>query len=393
MEQEPLETQRVALLVTCAATLQIAEGFIPQPLPGLKLGLANMVTLIVLINLGFRAAMEIALLRTLLASLVLGTFLSSSFILSFAGAIASTAVMGLLYRPAALGRGWHLGLVGISVAGALTHCLVQLVLVFLLLIRHAGIFVLLPWLMIGAVATGWITGLIAVRVCSKLQTTPTTDPAPTWHMLPPATQASSQALGPRTKIMTMLIFTVATLLAQALWSFAALLGFALLMVTVSKVPSQLLLRNIRRLVPVLCIAIVLPCLFTHTGAPLLEADAVVITRDGCIAGGTFCVRILLLMLGAASLTTTTPAELTTGLIFLLRPLRYGGVNIERHATIMAFALAAMPIAWEQSCLAIKNKNLRGKKLRDFLPALADALTPLCGPAFVQNATEGGPRWR
>ena len=88
---------QVALLVALACVLQISESLIPHPIPGLRLGLANMITLTALVVLGFKYALEIAILRTILSSFILGTFMSPGFFLSFAGAIISTLVMGFFF--------------------------------------------------------------------------------------------------------------------------------------------------------------------------------------------------------------------------------------------------------------------------------------------------------
>ena len=66
-------TARLALLAAIAAVLQIAEGLIPRPLPWLRLGLANGVTLLALHRLGFGSACAVTIVRILLGALTLGT--------------------------------------------------------------------------------------------------------------------------------------------------------------------------------------------------------------------------------------------------------------------------------------------------------------------------------
>jgi len=98
---DPSGARRSAALVATACVLQVAESFIPHPVPGVRLGLANIVTLVTLAELGFAAALEVALLRTVVASLVLGSFLTPGFLLSFFSAAASTAVMWVLLSVSA----------------------------------------------------------------------------------------------------------------------------------------------------------------------------------------------------------------------------------------------------------------------------------------------------
>src|SRR4030042_1187275 len=140
------QIKETAFLVACASVLQIAESLFPHPIPGIRLGLANIMTLVALVSIGFGAALEIAVFRTVISSFILGTFLSPSFFLSFSGALMSALVMGLTYQLSFVNRKVYLSFVGISVAGSITHNLVQISLVYFILIRHTGIFYLLPWL-------------------------------------------------------------------------------------------------------------------------------------------------------------------------------------------------------------------------------------------------------
>ena len=150
---------RLAMLVAGAAALHALEGLIPNPFmvslgPGAKLGLANVVTVAVVMRYGLRDAMVVAVLRALLGSLMGGAFLTLGFFLSLSGAVVSAAGMGLAFL--ALGKG--LSAVGLSLLGALLHNLTQLT-VASLLARHFGLFVHLPYLMLMAIPTGYFVGV------------------------------------------------------------------------------------------------------------------------------------------------------------------------------------------------------------------------------------------
>lgn len=151
---------RLALLVAGAAALHTAEGWLPNPLmvslgPGAKLGLANVVTVAVVMHYGLRDALLVAVLRALLGSLLGGTFLTLGFFLSLSGAVVSAAGMGLAY----LMLSNRLSAVGLSLLGALLHNLAQLT-VASLLARHFGLFVHLPYLMVMAIPTGYFVGVM-----------------------------------------------------------------------------------------------------------------------------------------------------------------------------------------------------------------------------------------
>lgn len=151
---------QLSLLVAAGIALHIFEAMLPvlqwMPVPGAKLGLANIVTLLTLVLIGYREAVLVVLLRSFLASLLAGTFLTTTFFLSFAGALGSGIVMGLVYTVA---RG-RLSVVGVSVCGAVTHNVCQL-LVAAFLIQQAGIFMYLPYLLLFALPTGYFTGIVA----------------------------------------------------------------------------------------------------------------------------------------------------------------------------------------------------------------------------------------
>ena len=80
------QDHRIAWLTALAITIHIAESALPSPLPGIKPGLANVVTIVALVQYGWGTAAWVALLRVLIGSLLIGTFLSPTFLLSLAGA-------------------------------------------------------------------------------------------------------------------------------------------------------------------------------------------------------------------------------------------------------------------------------------------------------------------
>ena len=148
---------RLAWLAAFAVALHLLEAALPPVIPGLKPGLANVVTVSALCLWGWRTAATVSLLRVVVASLLLGTLLSPAFWLSLGGAVGALIALGL-------GRGVPtagLGPVGYSLLAALGHIGGQLGVAYLLLIQHAGIWALAPVLAAGAVITGTINGLAA----------------------------------------------------------------------------------------------------------------------------------------------------------------------------------------------------------------------------------------
>ena len=146
----------VAILVALATVLHIIEALFPSPLPipGAKLGLANIVTLLTLVLFGWKTGFQVAFLRIMLGSLISGSFLTTGFFLSFSGAMASALIMALcLYFFSGF------SIIGVSLAGAVFHNLGQLVMASLI-IEHIGIFYYLPVLLLASIPTGILTGLL-----------------------------------------------------------------------------------------------------------------------------------------------------------------------------------------------------------------------------------------
>jgi heptaprenyl diphosphate synthase len=153
---------KTSILVALASVLHAVEALIPLSsiaVPGAKLGLANIVALYAVLTMGLGQAMTISFLRTLIGSLLGGTFLNIGYYLSTSGALASTLVM---YAVSRVGTG-RISIVGVSVLGAITHNLTQL-LVAATLLRSAGVLFYLPYLLFFAIPTGIFIGLTGGRI-------------------------------------------------------------------------------------------------------------------------------------------------------------------------------------------------------------------------------------
>lgn len=154
----------VAGYAALAIGIHILESAVPMPLPGVKPGLANVVVLIVLLRYGFRMAAAVTLLRVIVGSIFIGTFLAPTFFLSFAGALASLAAAGLVH---ACGARWT-GPVGYAVAMAMAHMSGQFLLAWRLFVPHPELLNLLPVLLAFALGLGAFTGIIAASILDRL---------------------------------------------------------------------------------------------------------------------------------------------------------------------------------------------------------------------------------
>ena len=87
------DDHRVAKLAALAIGLHLIEAVVPSPLPGVKPGIANIVTLYVLYRFDFATAAWVSLLRVFASSLLFGNFLSPTFVLSLSGALMSLVAL------------------------------------------------------------------------------------------------------------------------------------------------------------------------------------------------------------------------------------------------------------------------------------------------------------
>lgn len=156
---------RYALLVSLAMVLSWLESLIVFPglLPGMKVGLTNLVVVFALYRMSPRDAAAVSLARVALVSLTFGN--AYSFAYSLAGAVLSLAVMTGLKRT---GR---FSILGVSIAGGVCHNLGQLG-VARAVLGTARLGWYLPWLMAGGVAAGTAVGAAGGIVVDRVRPLP-----------------------------------------------------------------------------------------------------------------------------------------------------------------------------------------------------------------------------
>ena len=158
-----------AVLVSLALALSYAERFIPLhlviPLPGVKLGLANVVTLIALYLMGTTNAFAILLLRCILGAVFGGGI--TGLLFSLTGGILAMSIMALSKKAA------FLSVYGVSILGAAAHNIGQ-ILAAMVLMNFVYIGMYLAYLLIVALFTGFATGAACagvLRILSMRKTT------------------------------------------------------------------------------------------------------------------------------------------------------------------------------------------------------------------------------
>jgi heptaprenyl diphosphate synthase len=150
-----------AALAAVALVLSYLESLIPLPVPvpGIKLGFANIAVIVALYVIGGRGAFTVNLIRILMAGLMFTGVFAMFYALS--GGILSVLAMFLLKRAGVF------SVVGVSVGGSVVHITGQICLASLI-IQNGAIFMSLPILLISAIGGGVVVGLIAYLLLRAL---------------------------------------------------------------------------------------------------------------------------------------------------------------------------------------------------------------------------------
>ncbi len=147
----------LALFTALAVALHTFEALLPSPAPWFRFGFANILTLVALFLYGAGAAWGVMLGRIAVGSLVLGNLFSPGFLLSLSGGVLATALMT---ASRAL-FGVRIGPIGVSVLGAAGHAVGQILVAWLVLVRHDGLWRLFPFFLLVSLVAGVLNGWAA----------------------------------------------------------------------------------------------------------------------------------------------------------------------------------------------------------------------------------------
>lgn len=148
------------------AALAILMGYVemlipvPVPIPGVKLGLANVIIIIMMYFMDTKSAFFVSLIRVVLSGLLFAGF--AGLLYSLAGAMLSFAVMALLKKTD------KLSIVGVSIAGGVFHNVGQII-VAALAVENVKMAYYLPFLLVSGVVTGMLIGIVAKTALGYLK--------------------------------------------------------------------------------------------------------------------------------------------------------------------------------------------------------------------------------
>jgi heptaprenyl diphosphate synthase len=160
-----MKTKKIAtygLLVALAFILSYIEFMIPLPIPipGIKLGLANLVVITALYSMGEKEALSLSILRIILVGFTFGSI--SMMFFSLAGGLFSWLMMTIFKKSKIF------GFVGVSVIGGIFHNVGQII-TAIFVVENINIIYYLPFLLISGIVTGTIIGILGAMIVKRLK--------------------------------------------------------------------------------------------------------------------------------------------------------------------------------------------------------------------------------
>lgn len=163
-DKDRWSTRKIAymgMFIAVAMVFSYVESLIPVNIavPGVKLGLANLVTIVVMFKMDVRSAWVISLIRVVLSALLFGNL--SIMVYSLAGAVLSLLVMTLCMKLKIF------GLLGTSILGAVSHNAGQIIMAAILM-KSGNIMLYIPVLCISGTIAGICIGLAGAALVRNL---------------------------------------------------------------------------------------------------------------------------------------------------------------------------------------------------------------------------------
>lgn len=152
------------MLLALSILLSILESFLPiigGHIPGMKLGLANSVTIMTLFLYGPKEAFSLSILRVILMGMLRTGIFSINFFFSCSGALFSISAMTIFKNST-------LSIVGVSIIGSIFHSVGQIVMAILFL-KLPMLIYYLPWMILFSMVTGTIIGFFAKQMIERVE--------------------------------------------------------------------------------------------------------------------------------------------------------------------------------------------------------------------------------
>ena len=155
---------KLTMLLSFSIVLNIIESFIPLfngYIPGLKLGLANIIIIIVLYKYEFKDVLFVSIMRVVVVGILRTGLFSINFFFSLFGSLFSVVSMFLIKKT-------KLSMIGVSIVGSIFHSVGQIIIAILLL-KNNNMIYYLPWLILFSIPTGLFVGYISKKLILELE--------------------------------------------------------------------------------------------------------------------------------------------------------------------------------------------------------------------------------
>lgn len=154
---------RLSMLTAVAIILNIIESIIPFfYIPGIKIGLANIIIVAVLYLYGTKEAFYVSILRVIVVGLLRTGLFSTTFLFSLSGAIFSLTIMAIIKKTNIF------SIIGISIIGSIFHSIGQILMAYVIL-KNSSVYTYLPIMLIISIITGIFIGFISKQVVKLIE--------------------------------------------------------------------------------------------------------------------------------------------------------------------------------------------------------------------------------
>lgn len=159
------KTKKIAtygLMVALAFILSYIETLFPLPIaiPGIKLGLANLVVISALYSMGVKEAFSLSVLRIILVGFTFGS--PSTMIFSLVGGLLSWLMMTIFKKTRLF------GFVGVSIIGGISHNIGQII-TSIFVVENINIVYYLPFLLVSGILTGTVIGVLGAMIVRRIR--------------------------------------------------------------------------------------------------------------------------------------------------------------------------------------------------------------------------------
>ena len=191
-------------------------------------------------------------------------------------------------------------------------------------------------------------------------------------------------LDPRIKIIIISLFIMSLFFVNNFIPYIFILGFILMVVSITKIPLKFILKGIRPLMFIILITFFIN-IFMTKGEVLIDLfGPFTITKEGLYLAVFMAIRLVFLITGTSLLTlTTSPIALTDGIEKLLSPFKKIGLPAHELAMMMTIALRFIPTLLEETDKIMKAQMARGADFESGnILSRAKNLVPLLVPLFI-----------